>query len=713
MDADGCQSDAPRSITARAVTIGLVGGAGLAAIGFVNDSVLGMTQIVGNHLPVSVYGLLVLGLLTVNPLLRRLSPRRALQPGEWAVALCITLAGAAVATNGMMRTLGPALVYPAKHYSIGPRSVWYQRHRVLEYLPPGVLVDDGRIGEDDRVVMGYVRGLQLDRPVTLGDVPWGAWARPLATWVPILVLMLLAGLCLAVIVVPQWADREHLAFPIAGFTRSLLDGHLPTEIPGVGQVRPVFRTPGFWVLLAVALGIHLVNGFHAYRPGFIHVPLSQWVYGPIVQKYPILGKVPGSWVQLHFPLYLAVVGFSFLVSREVSFTVGITGYLHMFVMAAMLKAGMSPGAEMSLSGYDGFFRVGAYVGITAAILHAGRSYYGPLLKRALGLRAGREGAPLPVGPARVMLSAIVGAIVLLSLAGLAWPLATLAVLALMMMYLVLARINAETGLFFVVPMFGITEIVAGLFGMTAAGPAGLLMVTLFASVAMSDIRVTIAPLVLNALLVAKGHRAAPARVSRWMVLMLLVAIPIGGVVSIYACYATDAPEGDWGLTTLIPRAAYDVASVTAETLAKEEDGALERSVGLTTWGRLGAIRPSGAAMSWIAAGALIVLGLTFLRRRLPWWPLHPFVAALWGVFTLQWFCFSFLVGWFVRTAVGRFFGERAVQWAKPLILGLIAGELLGAVIWLVVGWIYYLRTGATPPPFAVYPGFDSCWGAYK
>ena len=36
----------------------------------------------------------------------------------------------------------------------------------------------------------------------------------------------------------------------------------------------------------------------------------------------------------------------------------------------------------------------------------------------------------------------------------------------------------------------------------------------------------------------------------------------------------------------------------------------------------------------------------------------------------------------------------------------------GGLLWIVVGWVYYLHTGIHPPKYEVYPGFDSCWGYY-
>jgi len=77
---------------------------------------------------------------------------------------------------------------------------------------------------------------------------------------------------------------------------------------------------------------------------------------------------------------------------------------------------------------------------------------------------------------------------------------------------------------------------------------------------------------------------------------------------------------------------------------------------------------------------------------------------VWGAWPLSWFGLSFLIGWLIRTAVVRLFGEAAAQRAKPMMIGLIAGELVGLVIWMLVGWVYYLATGIAPKPYGVFAG---------
>ena len=90
-------------MTRRALLIGLCGAAFMCAVTYVNDAVIRQTFLVGNHLPIAVYGALVAFVLCVNPLLRRTKLVRALSGSELAVALAITLAACAIPGGGHPR----------------------------------------------------------------------------------------------------------------------------------------------------------------------------------------------------------------------------------------------------------------------------------------------------------------------------------------------------------------------------------------------------------------------------------------------------------------------------------------------------------------------------------------------------------------------------------------------------------------------------------
>lgn len=66
--------------------------------------------------------------------------------------------------------------------------------------------------------------------------------------------------------------------------------------------------------------------------------------------------------------------------------------------------------------------------------------------------------------------------------------------------------------------------------------------------------------------------------------------------------------------------------------------------------------------------------------------------------------FSFIIGWLIKVAVTRYGGPRLYQNLKPLMIGLIAGDMLGGFIPMIIGLIYYLVTGLPPAQFSTMPG---------
>ena len=76
----------------------------------------------------------------------------------------------------------------------------------------------------------------------------------------------------------------------------------------------------------------------------------------------------------------------------------------------------------------------------------------------------------------------------------------------------------------------------------------------------------------------------------------------------------------------------------------------------------------------VAVGLALLIAFCHLRFR--WWPLHPVMFIFLGAFQGQLMGFSFLLGWAVKTATTRYGGARAYLRLKPLMIGIIAGEMV-------------------------------------
>ena len=249
-------------MTLRAVIFGLLLGMLVAAFGYFNDWIVEQSYVATNLAPLYVYGLLLIGLLVVNPLLGLLRWRR-LTAREWCVVVALMLVACSVPGPGMMWYFSNTVVMPHHFNAVKPG---WTKSRLMEYVPPQMLVD----AREDfaRVVYGFDNGLTGERLVGLGDVPWGAWSGSLSFYLPLIALSFIAGICLVVVVHRQWSRRECLRYPLAEVTWRLVDG---AEKGGLGEI---FHNRLFWLGFAVSSGILLVNGLHAWWPESIEIPLN-------------------------------------------------------------------------------------------------------------------------------------------------------------------------------------------------------------------------------------------------------------------------------------------------------------------------------------------------------------------------------------------------------------------------------------------------------
>jgi hypothetical protein len=94
--------------------------------------------------------------------------------------------------------------------------------------------------------------------------------------------------------------------------------------------------------------------------------------------------------------------------------------------------------------------------------------------------------------------------------------------------------------------------------------------------------------------------------------------------------------------------------------------------------------PDVGAIGHMAGGAGFCTLLGLMRLRFWWWPLHPVgfaVAMGWGI---PWQFFEFFGAWLAKTLVVRYGGLRLFRQTVPVAIGLIVGDLLNSVVWVVV-----------------------------
>jgi hypothetical protein len=689
-------------MTLRAVIIGVVGALLLAGLGYVNHQVE-LPTLIQHHFPVFVFGLMVLLAMVVNPLLYKLRPTWRFRPGELAVIVGFLLAVASIPDSGLMRHFTSVIALPKHHNRM---LVGWRSNDVLGYAPreelvpgsdePSMAMLAGRPGETEELLEGFVgSGLgEPGDPIGLRQIPWDQWVPALITWVPMILLVAVGVISMAMIVHRQWSSHERLRYPISAAATAMMAqdrGH------ALGRI---FRSRTFWFGFAALFIIHVIRATHAWQLQGVQIPLT-FDLKPIYQKYPDIISVDGGWSLLHPTFSATAIAFGFLLASDVSLSLGISQIIHVAALIFLVNLGVDVSFNHMTGGVTSWQLFGSYLGVGLLLLYTGRRYYGQVFRKAFLFGRARGVEPSAAWAARFFLLACAGIAGILITLGLDWPLAILAVLLIMLVFLVMSRINAESGLFFIMPHWQATAVLLGLFGTYALGPAAIVIVGLMCAVFTIETRECLMPYVVNILKIGDDNGVKPSRmgpsVAALFAVGLLVAIP----VVLWSNYNYGIKPGHW-VTTEMPQFTFNAAeqAVTELDLADK----LDASSGLDWIGRIDNIDPKQGFLAAAGIGLALAVGVSILRLRFSWWPIHPIIFLVWGTYPMYKLSHSFLLGWILKTAVTRLGGAGRYRGASRFFLGAIAADLTAGLLAMFVGWGYYAVMGVKPPhSYGVFP----------
>jgi uncharacterized protein DUF6785/uncharacterized protein DUF6784 len=666
-----------RDVTFRAVLIGLLLGAGIAGGCWFNDRVMHQAGVAQNMLPTSVYGLLLLALL-VNPVLRVCRVR--LRASEWGVILALALVGVVVA--------GPALLWHFSQATVLPHErarteIGWKTHHVMDYAADALLVDAG--GSGSAQYNDVVERFKGGRPPGHGatHVPWKAWRGPLGFWVPMIALLHIACIALVLIVHRQWSHRERLPYPIATFATELLTGTDGSGWPDL------FFCKRFWLGFAVVFGIMFLDRLRGYVGGLVTVPLFL-DFTAITQKWPYLTHYVTDLWHLRPRIVFLIIGLSYFIATDASFSLGIGSFLFVLVEAALVEFwAVETEGHYFVGGLYGFQMFGSYLGLAMVILYVGRRHYASVLAQAMGICRGDPVEGHVRWAARVLVLATAGMVLLLRLQlGLAWTLAVLFSLLMLMMFLVAARLIVETGMTSLHMWWHPVSVLLGLFGFGALGPNMLLTLGMLSGVLTIEPRVSMVAMGVHALKIGESTSVRPRRLAPWLFVAAMLGLSAGLVGTIYTQYTYGVDQPGWSGTEA-SKMPYDVTVQRLQSYAGDREG----------WETLrwSHFLPDRRFLWGVGGGVALVVLCSALRMRFTWWPIHPIMFLVWNTWPLLVLGFSFFLGWMCKWAITHFGGGKAYRDNRPLFLGIIAGELGAHTLFALWGLVYY-ATYRVPPP---------------
>lgn len=677
-------------MTIRAVLMACAGIALICGFGFFNDFVLRQTYMVGTFMPIPVYGGVILFLLALNPLLGRLRPSWMFTGRELAFVIAVVLFVCFIPGRGLMHHGTGTLMLP--HHYAKTDTTW-QQVGALKLVPPQMLADVS--DDDDTALGGFVQGLgQGSTHISFRKIPWRAWTRTFLFWGPLLFTLVVALSGLALVVHRQWAVHEQIPYPIVTFAEAIL----PAHGKAFGEV---FRSRLFWAGMIAVFLIHMNNCAAVWWPENI-VPFQlRYDFRPLVPLFPAFARGDG-WDIAYPRLLFTVVGFAYFLSSELSLSMGLAPYLYAFFKGTCVGYGIAVSSNFfALESIERGLYGGAYLGIGLVMLYNGRRYYANILRSSLGLHAPERPEPYAIWGARVLALAAAAFVVQLVALGIDWQLATLYTFFFLLISVVLSRVVAETGAFFIHCYFYPCALLVTFLGALAFDPRTLATLFLVTVVLMVDPREIFMPFATHAIALVDRARLPLGRTTLCGLAAVIAGLIVATSATLYWQYDQGCTRVGDGWSLGVMRWPFDNAArlqLRLGALGYEGDALRELPGG---WARFARANPHDAGVIAFCSTFSLVILFTLCRMRFAWFPLHPVLFIVLGSYQSRYLGFSFLVGWLVKGMVVKYGGAHHYARLKPLMFGLIAGEMAAGAVTMIIGGVYYWLQGIPPKSYII------------
>jgi len=691
-------------MTRRAIVIGVLAATVFAAAGRYINAYIPGPALVRGQLPISVFGMLILFVTVLNPLLGRVKGNWRFRPSEIALMLALFLGVSAIADWGLMHCFPCNCVYPMHAERTTPG---WQRTHVVDYVPDAMLVNNGEYDPnvvDDYFGVGspiawpspwYEPWKWMDREtisrfrstldLSWDRVPWTAWRKMLTFWGLVLILVYTGVTALSVVVHRQWARKERIRYPLAEIASSLL-------VQDERGYTAIFRQKVFWAGFAVPFFIAMVNLPSLWYPDAIRIPLEIDL-SILNTQFPDFMKTAGARFIANFRLYPTAIGIAFLLASDIGFGLGVSNIIAVGTMYFLLHIGVDTsgggGVEGGAMGYQNF---GACLGYALILIYIGRQYYWATAKHAFAFIR-QPGTDTPsVWATRIFAVCMTALVAMLVAVAIPWHMAILGVITVMLVYLVVARLSAEAGAFFYMPSWTMSTILLGFYGFGAMGPTAFLGLSFITAVLTVGPFESLMPFLMNGLKTCTDVGLKAWKIGALVAATVIVALSVTLFTAVWSDYQKSARMGAGRYTSGM----YSVAerNITKLSLA----GQLGESCSYSSWERIIHIRSDRTFWVWTSAGFMLVMALSAARLKWAWWPLHPVIILTFGSAVMVGrYGPSLLLGWLIKVLVVKLAGASRYMELRPMMIGVIAGDIAGGFVITAILWGYYIVTGTNGP----------------
>ena len=583
-------------------------------------------------------------LVFVNMAARWLLPRWSFSSQELAVVYTMMIVASAIPIIGVTAQLIPFLT--SVFYFATPENNWAQiiQPYVKSWLVPG----------DIKAIRYFFEGLPQGV-----DIPWGPWLRPLLMWGSFMMALYLMMIAIATILHKRWQDHERLVYPLVQLPIEML-----SEAPG-SRINSFFRSPLMWVGFAIPLVVLSFQGLHAHFPAVPTISLTTSL--PLFYGMKGMGYAQDS---VHLALRFLLIGLSYLVPLEVSFSLWFFYLLNHFLVGVFTHIGFDVQGHQEMHSEGSIaiahLGMGAMIVLVIVVLWTARSHLKEVFRSAFSnYPVDDSGQMLSYRTCVWMLiSSALFATAWLNAAGVPIPVAIVLLGVFFVVIIGLTRVVAEGGLGYARATMTPMGFTVHVFGTGPIGPEGLTHLA-FAHGWAGDIRTAVMTSTANALKLTSATRANP----RYLFWSILIAILVALAGSAWTVITIAYTYGGINL--------YDWFYGGMGRWAFREL-AIKHLNPIPDWNILG---PRGLATS-LGAGAMSLV--MFLRHRFMSWPLHYIGFPISGTYIMFFGWSSIFLGWLFKFFILKFGGTHLYGVLRPFFLGLVLGNVVCAGLWMIV-----------------------------
>ena len=595
-----------------------------------------------SHFPVAFF-FPFLSLAVLNMLLSRL--RWGLTRSELFLVLGAGLVAIAVPYDGVTVFLFAMLSGP--YYFASPENGWalYLHEHIPTWLVPQ---------NTAQAITWYYEGTPL------GEMPaLEVWVTPLFWWTCLLGAMAFAVFCTVVMLRKQWMAHERLAYPLVEVGRML------TETEPGGRLPAFFCSPIFWVGFGLVMGIKMWNVASYFSPAFPNIPIE----GGSFRAFP-------DFPIFHERLSFYALGFGYFARLDVLFSVWFFILLTAFEVFAFNRIGYSVGAgDMQWQSEAlGWQSTGALLFLAGWSLWMARAHLREVWRKAIRPSVGLDDSGELLS-SRMAVFGLIGALVFvggwLHAAGMAFWVVLVFLPVALLTFLGISRVVVELGLVYVYYPVTPYNAVLQVFGTTLVGPSSVTILA-FMRVFNGIEKGFVMPAFAQAAKAVDGV-VKPRRIAVVICLALALGFAVSVADTLFIGYRFGAYNmGNYGRPHKITLPAFDQAVSQIRNPS-----------------------PAGGEgrVMWAGIGAAAMAGLTLVRYRVPWWPLHPIGLAVQGNYGVTKTWLSIFLVWAIKSILMRIGGDALYERGKSFFVGLLAAQALSTAIVFGVDLIWFPGNG--------------------